>query len=89
MGAVALNRISDSLANLVHTILTHLELQAQGRAIKLVCEHEAYLTSQEMVAMFDLFTSDADTAKSYVAITERNLGEVVRVCTVVPPVGPS
>src|SRR5882672_3641913 len=37
MGAVAFNRIRDSLANLVHTMCIHLELQAQGRAIKLVC----------------------------------------------------
>jgi len=80
-GAIALNKIGETLEGLTNFLATQTiqqaELHAQlaSKAITLICDHEAILSKEEMVAIFEVFNKNPVQAISYLTMPKKEYGQ--------------
>jgi len=76
-GTIALNKIGDNLEGLnniscnprLQQPQSHAQLASQ--AIALICEHEAILSNEEMVSIFEIFNKDPVQVSSYLTMPKK------------------
>jgi len=76
-GTIALYKIGDNLEGLNNIHATQDSKQPQShaqlasQAIALICEHEAILSNEEMVSIFEIFNKDPVQASSYLTMPKK------------------